>query len=168
MRMTPASFLKFSIAVLSVVVLGFQGSVFAGGYYGHYYGGYGHGYGYGHSYGGYGGHGYGHGYDYGHHYGYGHYNIDPYYGYGPGLFGHIIGSHHYGYSRYREAPLAGETIVVRQPVPTQEAARNSCLQTREYQARVTIGGRSVDAYGTACLQPDGSWRRGPLTPEPGR
>lgn len=38
-----------------------------------------------------------------------------------------------------------------------------CLQTREYQARVTINGEEVDAYGTACLQPDGSWKKGPLT-----
>jgi surface antigen len=27
--------------------------------------------------------------------------------------------------------------------------------------KVIVGGRSVDAYGTACLQPDGSWSRGP-------
>lgn len=38
---------------------------------------------------------------------------------------------------------------------------NSCLQEREYQTTVFVGGREVDAYGTACLQPDGSWRRGP-------
>ncbi|MGD8311231.1 MAG: hypothetical protein PVJ66_01445 [Gammaproteobacteria bacterium] len=37
----------------------------------------------------------------------------------------------------------------------------SCLQQREYQAKVIVGGRQVDAYGTACLQPDGSWLRGP-------
>ena len=38
---------------------------------------------------------------------------------------------------------------------------HTCLQEREYQTRVLIGGKEVDAYGTACLQPDGSWRRGP-------
>ena len=37
----------------------------------------------------------------------------------------------------------------------------SCLQEREYQMTVIVGGRKVDAYGTACLQPDGSWSRGP-------
>ena len=37
----------------------------------------------------------------------------------------------------------------------------SCLQEREYQMKVIVGGRTVDAYGTACLQPDGSWSRGP-------
>ena len=38
---------------------------------------------------------------------------------------------------------------------------NSCLQEREYQTTVIVGGREVDAYGTACLQPDGSWTRSP-------
>ncbi|OYQ33424.1 hypothetical protein CHU95_13515 [Niveispirillum lacus] len=29
---------------------------------------------------------------------------------------------------------------------------------REFQQQVTIGGRTEDAYGTACQQPDGSWQ----------
>lgn len=29
---------------------------------------------------------------------------------------------------------------------------------REYQRKVTVGGRTVDSYGTACMQPDGSWK----------
>jgi surface antigen len=29
---------------------------------------------------------------------------------------------------------------------------------REYQQTVVIGGREEDAYGTACRQPDGSWK----------
>jgi surface antigen len=28
---------------------------------------------------------------------------------------------------------------------------------REWQGRITVGGRLEQAYGTACLQPDGSW-----------
>lgn len=28
---------------------------------------------------------------------------------------------------------------------------------REYNRQVMVGGRWVDAYGTACLRPDGSW-----------
>ena len=36
-----------------------------------------------------------------------------------------------------------------------------CLQEREYTTTVRIGGRDQEAYGTACLQPDGSWKRGP-------
>jgi hypothetical protein len=31
-------------------------------------------------------------------------------------------------------------------------------QCREFQQQVTIGGQDEDAYGTACLQPDGSWQ----------
>ena len=45
-----------------------------------------------------------------------------------------------------------------QPPP---ASRSTCLQEREYQTTVIVGGRPVDAYGTACLQPDGSWTRSP-------
>lgn len=29
---------------------------------------------------------------------------------------------------------------------------------REYQTTVTVGGRTESAFGTACLQPDGSWQ----------
>lgn len=29
---------------------------------------------------------------------------------------------------------------------------------REYQRKVTVGGKIVDSYGTACMQPDGSWK----------
>jgi hypothetical protein len=36
-----------------------------------------------------------------------------------------------------------------------------CLQQREYQTKITVGGKQVQGYGTACLQPDGSWRYGP-------
>ena len=31
-------------------------------------------------------------------------------------------------------------------------------QCREFQQRVTIGGKDEQAYGTACQQPDGSWK----------
>lgn len=42
----------------------------------------------------------------------------------------------------------------------------SCLQTREYQTTVIIGGAPREAYGTACLQPDGSWLQGPAVAVP--
>ena len=29
---------------------------------------------------------------------------------------------------------------------------------REYQTTITVGGRTEQAYGTACRQPDGSWK----------
>ena len=37
---------------------------------------------------------------------------------------------------------------------------HTCLQEREYQTKIMVGGKQVDGYGTACLQPDGSWRYG--------
>lgn len=36
----------------------------------------------------------------------------------------------------------------------------NCLQTREYTTVITIAGEEKEAYGTACLQPDGSWIAG--------
>jgi surface antigen len=36
-----------------------------------------------------------------------------------------------------------------------DAQGNYC---REYQTTVTVGGRSEQAYGTACRQPDGAWK----------
>jgi len=47
---------------------------------------------------------------------------------------------------------------------TYSYSDDSCLQEREYTTTVQIGGRNVEAYGTACLQPDGSWKRGPAEP----
>jgi hypothetical protein len=40
-------------------------------------------------------------------------------------------------------------------VPASPPADRYC---REYTAPVTIGGEVVQRYGTACLEPDGSWR----------
>lgn len=41
------------------------------------------------------------------------------------------------------------------PVRTFESNGSYC---REYQQTVTIGGRPENSFGTACRQPDGSWR----------
>ena len=41
------------------------------------------------------------------------------------------------------------------PVRTYESNGRFC---REFQQTVTIGGRPEDSFGTACRQPDGSWR----------
>jgi surface antigen len=44
-------------------------------------------------------------------------------------------------------------------VTPQPAYKNDQGQyCREYQQTVTIGGKTETAYGTACRQPDGSWR----------
>ncbi len=42
------------------------------------------------------------------------------------------------------------------PVKTYQTA--SGAYCREYQQTVTIGGKQENAYGTACRQPDGSWK----------
>jgi hypothetical protein len=45
------------------------------------------------------------------------------------------------------------------PPPTFYSSPAAAGQTcREYQTTTDIGGRRQPAYGTACLQPDGTWR----------
>lgn len=41
------------------------------------------------------------------------------------------------------------------PVRTYQSGGAYC---REYQQTVTIGGKQEQSYGTACRQPDGSWK----------
>ncbi len=43
-------------------------------------------------------------------------------------------------------------------VTTREGTSASGLPCREFQHRITVGGKSENAYGTACRQPDGSWK----------
>jgi len=95
----------------------------------------------------------------------------PYYGPGGGLvsIGYGTGGHHSSWGvglsfplylgpRYAPAPAvvvpAAQTV---QAAPRQ--ARSDCLQLREYQTEIVVGGRTVPAYGSACLQPDGSWKK---------
>lgn len=49
---------------------------------------------------------------------------------------------------------------VQRPTPhyTGCALYNGEPYLREYQSTVVVGGRNVPAYGTACYQPDGSWK----------
>lgn len=61
---------------------------------------------------------------------------------------------------YRPAP---PPVVYAPPavsaVPTSPAYTDSRGRTcREYQATGTVGGTGQPLWGTACLQPDGSWR----------
>ena len=56
-----------------------------------------------------------------------------------------------------------------QPAPAEQKVADAgphatCLMTREYQTEILVGGELVPAYGQACLQPDGSWYRGPAVP----
>jgi surface antigen len=42
--------------------------------------------------------------------------------------------------------------------PTKTYQSASGQYCREYQQTVTVGGKTEEAYGTACRQPDGTWR----------
>ena len=98
------------------------------------------------------------------------YGYYPAPGYAPGYGGSIgigygSGGHHgnWGvgltlplYVGPRYAPPAPAAIVT-QARPVSQQATSDCLQVREYQTEIVVGGRAVPAYGDACLQPDGSW-----------
>lgn len=110
---------------------------------------------------------------------YGHGTYDPRYGYHPGFgpyrppYGGNIGfGYRSGYydafslffslplnfrPRYEPAPPAPTVLVPSVARATQSVPRD-CLQQREYQTEIFIDGKAVPAYGTACLQADGSWR----------
>lgn len=64
---------------------------------------------------------------------------------------------------FRTAPL-GTPIVWQRPgyddnyyVTATREFETEGRYCREYQAVATIGGRNQQTYGTACMQPDGSW-----------
>jgi surface antigen len=52
-------------------------------------------------------------------------------------------------------PDSGNTGTVTPKRTYQSASGQYC---REYQQTVTIGGKKENSYGTACRQPDGSWK----------
>ena len=52
---------------------------------------------------------------------------------------------------WNEAGASGSVTVVRDGTST------SGRYCREYQQNVTIGGKTESAYGTACMQADGTW-----------
>ena len=64
-----------------------------------------------------------------------------------------------------QAPL-GETIAWNNPdsgnagtvTPMRDGSTPSGLYCREFHQTVTIGGQTEAAYGTACRQPDGTWK----------
>jgi surface antigen len=65
----------------------------------------------------------------------------------------------------RTAPI-GQTITWNNPdsgnygtvTPTKDGTRADGAYCREFQQTVTVGGKTEEAYGTACRQPDGSWK----------
>lgn len=42
--------------------------------------------------------------------------------------------------------------------PTRTYKTTEGAYCREYQQTITVGGRTVDGHGTACRQPDGTWK----------
>lgn len=63
------------------------------------------------------------------------------------------------------APL-NETIAWNNPetgnsgtvTPVRDGTSSTGAYCREFQQTVTVGGKTEEAYGTACRQPDGSWQ----------
>jgi len=77
-----------------------------------------------------------------------------------GLFGYVIGNAQQdNYPAQQYVPVVPATPP--QPAYQYSEPASTCLQEREYQMKVIVGGKEAQAYGTACLQPDGSWYRGP-------
>ncbi|MEW5908714.1 MAG: hypothetical protein AB1659_02820 [Thermodesulfobacteriota bacterium] len=69
--------------------------------------------------------------------------------------------------RYGYEP--NSTSIYREPVYNNDvraSADPTCLQTREYTTKIIIDGKEVEAYGTKCLRPDGSWSFGPAQTVP--
>jgi hypothetical protein len=52
-------------------------------------------------------------------------------------------------------PPPAAYVVPGPPIGTVQPQGQTC---REYRSTMTIDGRPQPVYGTACLQPDGSWR----------
>ena len=55
---------------------------------------------------------------------------------------------------WRDPDLGGQYQVT--PTKTWQDGNTYC---REYQTQITVGGKLEQAWGTACRQPDGSWKR---------
>jgi len=121
------------------------------------------------------GHNGGHGHHFGHGYHHGH--GGHYYGAAAilGLSTLALGLRLYDTRYYYERP---RTVYIQRPVryvqprlaaveprvsyATLSSSRPplppGCLTIREYQTRITVGGKEVEAYGDACMQADGSWK----------
>ncbi len=60
-----------------------------------------------------------------------------------------------------QAPTLAPASAQMAPVQVAPAQTGDSSNCREYQTRVTIGGRQETAFGYACRQADGSWRVAP-------
>jgi hypothetical protein len=81
-------------------------------------------------------------------------------GYGLGVYQHNNAANQDYYPQETSASPPPST-----PQYPTTAQMNPCLQEREYRTKIMVGGKEVEGYGTACLQPDGSWRYGAAQPE---
>lgn len=75
---------------------------------------------------------------------------------------HARHSHEYAYNQALAAPV-GETIIwdddgARGSVRTTRDGYAGERYCREFQQTITIDGKDESGYGTACQEPDGSWR----------
>ena len=113
-----------------------------------------------------------HGSRHGHHHGYGYYsgssiNIGLGFLFSPFAYGYPY-SYPYGYPYgyypyYAPAPVyvvpaerPPARVVTRQT--THTVTREKSAYCREYTKKILVDGKEEQAYGTACLQDDGSWR----------
>jgi hypothetical protein len=81
-------------------------------------------------------------------------------GYGLGVYQNSNAANQDNYPQTTSAPPPPVT-----PQYPTTAQMTPCLQQREYTTQIMVGGKPVEGYGTACLQPDGSWRYGAAQPE---
>ena len=59
---------------------------------------------------------------------------------------------------YAQPVYTQPAYAVPEPQPTTYVDQESGRYCREYSERVQIGGQLRESYGTACMQPDGTWR----------
>ncbi len=107
-----------------------------------------------------------HRHHFGHFHGHGHPHHGPYYGYGypygpvpvyPPVAPLVV----YGGPAVPALPAATLPVPAVPPAPA-----SGCLVVREYTTEIKVGGETVEGYGYACLQADGSWLRGAPAPVP--
>ena len=92
--------------------------------------------------------------------------VGPAWGYYPGYYPGYYAPYYYAPPpvAYYPPPVvyAPRPAYYREPIqaePTSPVYRDSDGQyCREYRTTVRIGGHYENSYGTACQQPDGSWR----------
>ena len=112
--------------------------------------------------------------DYGHrYYGYGHYRRDDeaykWLAFTAITVALINNFSEYQQRAYEDAQIRATTAPIGQTIQwneggaygtvtaTRDGTSSSNRYCREFQKTVTIGGRTEQAYGTACMQPDGAW-----------